>query len=302
MTRITVVVPSYNHAPFIGECLDSVLCQSRQPDQIIVVDDGSQDATRAVLEAYSGRVRIVLNAHAGLRVSTRLGLSLSDGDYILFLASDDRLHPEALRILAGALDRYSDVAISYGEIDRIDESGHHISYDRIVRPYGRHRDPNRLIADNYVPAPVALCRRKVLIAVGEPHALHCGDWERWLKVTFAGWYLYGTDQILADYRRHGQNLSDPEGVDRRLGEEARMLDRLSKDAKTPPRLRRLLSASCGMRFRRLGWWHMERRQWNAARVAFWRGLAYPGWKPLDGLTYLTTELPPRWVERIRRGR
>lgn len=107
--KVSVIVPTFNRADYIAECLDSLLTQSMPAHEIIVVDDGSEDGTPELLEAYGTRIRYVRKENGGKPSAVNLGLSLAQGDLIWIFDDDDvaladaietrvevlTLHPEA---------------------------------------------------------------------------------------------------------------------------------------------------------------------------------------------------------------
>jgi glycosyltransferase involved in cell wall biosynthesis len=95
---VSVVIPAYNSERFVDEAIDSVLRQSHQRIEVIVVDDGSTDGTAARVRAYGDRVRYVHQANAGVGAARNRGLALATGDYIAFLDDDDVWQPEKLEV------------------------------------------------------------------------------------------------------------------------------------------------------------------------------------------------------------
>lgn len=97
LPRVSVVIPNYNHARHLPRCLDAVLGQSIPPDEILVIDDGSTDDSRQVLEAYASRSpRILLRPNErnlGVVATINRGLSLATGNYVGFFAADDEILP-----------------------------------------------------------------------------------------------------------------------------------------------------------------------------------------------------------------
>jgi glycosyltransferase involved in cell wall biosynthesis len=89
-------VPVHNGERYLGEALDSILAQTYQPLQVIVVDDGSTDATASVAASYQGRVDYYRQPQAGAAVARNRGLSLAAGELIAFLDADDLWHHEKL--------------------------------------------------------------------------------------------------------------------------------------------------------------------------------------------------------------
>ena len=99
----SVVVPTYNRAEWIGATLRSVLSQSSQPHEIIVVDDGSADGTETVVGAFGARVRYVRQENAGVSAARNHGARLATGEYLAFADSDDLWHPRKLEVQLTAL-------------------------------------------------------------------------------------------------------------------------------------------------------------------------------------------------------
>lgn len=95
--RVTIVIPNYNHARHLPACLDAVLGQSVPPDEVLVIDDGSTDDSRQVLEAYarkSDRLKLRPNErNLGVVATINRGLELATGDYVGFFAADDEILP-----------------------------------------------------------------------------------------------------------------------------------------------------------------------------------------------------------------
>jgi glycosyltransferase involved in cell wall biosynthesis len=88
---LSVVIPNFNYADFIGQAIESALNLDWPAVEVIVVDDGSSDGSRAVIEKYGGRVTPIFQANAGQRAACNAGFSRSRGDVVIFLDSDDLL-------------------------------------------------------------------------------------------------------------------------------------------------------------------------------------------------------------------
>lgn len=100
--RATVVVPTYNSARFLPDAIESVLDQTLAPCEVIVVDDGSQDNTPAVLARYSRWITAIRQENRGVSASRNLGLDLAHGDWVAFLDADDIWLPAKLERVAAA--------------------------------------------------------------------------------------------------------------------------------------------------------------------------------------------------------
>jgi glycosyltransferase involved in cell wall biosynthesis len=120
---VSVVVPTYNRAGYIRRAVDSVLAQTYRDFEVIIVDDGSDDDTQCVVEAYGGRVRYVFQDNAGPGAARNHGTRISTGTYLAFLDSDDVWLPTFLAKTVSALETHpgTDVAttgIYIGPADR----------------------------------------------------------------------------------------------------------------------------------------------------------------------------------------
>lgn len=96
MPTVSVIIATYNRAHYICDAIDSVLAQTYKDYEIIVVDDGSTDNTKEMLDKYNGKIRYTYQANSGVSAARNLGVNLSKGQYLAFLDSDDMWLPEKL--------------------------------------------------------------------------------------------------------------------------------------------------------------------------------------------------------------
>src|SRR5215213_4245219 len=119
---VSVVIPCYNQAHFLGEAVESVLAQSYPRFEVVVVDDGSTDDTAEVAARYP-KVRCVRQQNQGLAAARNTGLRHSEGEYVVFLDADDRLLPEALKNGLECLETHRECAYVYGHFRMIASDG-----------------------------------------------------------------------------------------------------------------------------------------------------------------------------------
>ena len=108
MSLVTVVVPIYNVAPYLADCLDSIAGQTHRALDVILVDDGSTDGSETIAERYAEqdpRFRLVRQPNGGLGNARNNGAALANGDYLAFVDSDDVLAPTAYELLVGSLEQ-----------------------------------------------------------------------------------------------------------------------------------------------------------------------------------------------------
>jgi glycosyltransferase involved in cell wall biosynthesis len=102
--RISVVIPCYNCTATIGRTLESIFRQSRPPEEIVTVDDGSTDNTLKVLNGFSSRIAVESQANRGVSATRNRGVEMAGGEWIAFCDSDDLWHPAKLEIMARAAE------------------------------------------------------------------------------------------------------------------------------------------------------------------------------------------------------
>lgn len=102
--RVSVVIPAYNCEAYLAEALESAFAQTRAADEILVVDDGSQDATATVAARYTGRIALFRQERGGIGAARNLGITKATGTHIAFLDADDRWLPEKIERQLAALE------------------------------------------------------------------------------------------------------------------------------------------------------------------------------------------------------
>src|ERR1700758_5151322 len=153
---IAVVTPSFNHAEFISETIESVLTQNYADLRYAVQDGGSTDGTLAILAGYGNRLDWVSRPDAGQSDAINRGFARISGEIMAWLNSDDILMPGALAYVAHYFETHPDVAVVYGHRIYIDEMGREIG--RCVLP--AHHAETLQFAD-FVPQETLFWRRNV---------------------------------------------------------------------------------------------------------------------------------------------
>ncbi len=99
---VSILINNYNYADYLPVAIRSALAQTYPHTEVVVVDDGSTDASREVIDTFSGQVQIVLQENSGQPAAGQAGLEASFGDIVMFLDADDFLHPDAVSRVVGA--------------------------------------------------------------------------------------------------------------------------------------------------------------------------------------------------------
>ena len=210
---ISVVIPCYNQAHYLGEAIESVLAQSYPYFEIVVIDDGSTDSTAEVAGRYPG-VSCIRQENQGLSEARNTGLRHSGGEYVVFLDADDRLLPEALQAGIECLKTNPECAVTFGHYRLIASDGSFLKQRR--QPVVGKDSYAALLQRNYIGVPaVVMYRRAVFASVGgfDSSVDASADADMYLRIArrFA---VCGHEKVVADYRQHGVNMS---------GNPARML-------------------------------------------------------------------------------
>ena len=204
---VAVIIPTYNHARFLRDAIESVLVQTCQAAEIIVVDDGSTDNPSAVVAQFSA-VRLIRQENRGLSAARNAGLWSSKTSHIAFLDADDRLLPHALESGLACMASHPDCAFVYGGHRRVSDDGFPLEPDIFIPIDG---DPHLgFVRRNPVgPPATALYRRDYLLAVnGFDEALRrCQDHDLYLRLA-RKYPIASHPTIVAEYRKHGQAMSN----------------------------------------------------------------------------------------------
>ncbi len=121
MTKISIIINNYNYGRFLAACIDSALMQSYPNTEVIVVDDGSTDDSREIIARYTGKITAILKENGGQGSAYNAGFNASHGDIVIFLDSDDLLHPGVVQqVVASWSPQLSKI---HWRLDMMDERG-----------------------------------------------------------------------------------------------------------------------------------------------------------------------------------
>jgi glycosyltransferase involved in cell wall biosynthesis len=206
---VSVIIPCYNQAHYLGEAIESVLLQTYPHTEIIVVDDGSIDNTSEVAASYR-QVKLLRQENQGRpAVGRNKGFRASLGEYIVFLDSDDRLVPDALETGLKHLLDYPERAFVSGHARFIDAEGTPLPTEQRACVERDHYIA--LLHENYIWTPgTVMFRRSALEEAGcfNPSLTMKGseDYDLYMRLA-RNWPVHCHDRQVVEYRQHGSSLS-----------------------------------------------------------------------------------------------
>ena len=207
--KVSIVIPCYNQARFLGEAIQSVLCQGYDDLEIVVVDDGSNDCTEAVASGYAKedpRVRLIRQENRGLAAARNRGLAEAGGEYVVFLDSDDRLVLGALEVGVKELEAHPGCAFVSGICRKITADG------SIVPGWEQFRvrdDPYlELLRSCPIYVPAVMYRGSVFDVVGNFDTSYraAEDYDLYYRI-LERFPVYCHDTLVAEIRRHDANMT-----------------------------------------------------------------------------------------------
>ena len=209
---ISVVIPAYNAEQFLDETLESVLSQTYENWECIIVNDGSTDNTESVAKKWcekDSRFRLTNKENGGLSSARNWGIKESKAEYIAFLDADDILTPDSLEVRINVLIEQN-VDLVATKLQHFTDKLPKVSKNNARQDvlYYAKEGLTQLMAFNKVTPSTVLCKKSVMDEVGgftwhkKAEDLHC-----WLKVLFAGYKIYRIDETLLLYRLVENSMS-----------------------------------------------------------------------------------------------
>lgn len=201
---VTVIVPVHDGERFLAEALESAFAQDYRPIEVVVVDDGSEDATGSVARSFDG-VRYLRQARQGPAVARNAGVAASSGEFLAFLDHDDVWLPDKLTIQIGYLLHHPDVGCVLGRQELLLEPG--VSPPAWLRPDRLFGDPGG------IPFPSMVVRREAFDAVGpfDPTFRISEDTDWLIRCRRAGVRIEVLPHVVLRRRIHGSNLTHRAG-------------------------------------------------------------------------------------------
>jgi glycosyltransferase involved in cell wall biosynthesis len=255
------VIPAFDAAPHLAATLASVRAQTAGDLEVIVVDDGSTDATAEVAGSFA-EVRLLRQPNRGVSAARNLGLSAAAGRYVALLDADDLWRPGKLERQLAAV-RECPGSACYTAITMVDTAG------APCADLGWQAEPavtlETLLVRNGVAggASSLLCETQALRAAGgfDPALSLCADWDLWIRLAFRHAFVH-VPEALTVYRRHAGNMSRSAELLER--DTLRMLRKAFAATELPERARRLEARAFGYNYAVLAGSYLHAGRWRDA--------------------------------------
>ena len=206
---VSVIIPVYNGEKYISKTLDSVLGQTYNHIEIVIVNDGSLDNSEQVIQQYMslGNVKYFYQENRGVAAARNYGIQQAAGELIAFVDQDDIWLPDKLEKQIRLMLIDTDLALVHGRIDFINEDGLRIE------PLWSHPEVSgncfkQMFSGNKIAMLTVLVKKESLVAAGmfDERIAITDDYDIWLKISYANRIGF-IDEPIACYRYHGENTS-----------------------------------------------------------------------------------------------
>jgi glycosyltransferase involved in cell wall biosynthesis len=268
---VSVIIPAHNSAKFVAEALNGVLGQTYRRFEVIVVDDGSVDDTRGVVEGFGEQIRYLYQDNRGPAAARNTGIRSSKGEFVCFLDADDAWTLNKLEMQVRFMEEHSDVGLLFADATELEEltvlkpsilATMQFGADALAqRPVTQAF--RKLIVENFVPTSTVMIRRSCLAQTGlfDEELQNAEDREMWLRLAAAS-TVACLPQVLAKKRSHGANISSR--TERALRSRIKVWDKARREfpGLAPPAVYHQMLAGA---YQELGYLLLPRREGREAR-------------------------------------
>jgi len=207
MPLVTVYITNFNYGRFIQKAIESVINQTFHDFEIIIIDDGSTDNSKEIIETYATdpKIKIIFQQNKGLNVTNNIALRVAQGKYIMRLDADDYLDANALLVMTNLLEKNEELGLVFPDYYMIDSSDNILSLEK------RHKFDKVSLLDQPAHGACTMIRKKFLQQLGGyDEKYSCQDgYELWIKF-ISKYKVTNINTPLFYYRQHGSNLTTNE--------------------------------------------------------------------------------------------
>ena len=211
MPRVSVIIPSYNCASYLGRAIDSARAQTYKDYEILIVDDGSTDNTKDVAMQYGRRVTYLYQQNRGVSAARNHAISKSSGELLAYLDADDMWYPEKLEKQVAFLDAHQDCGMVHSEMSVINEQDeilHVRFYEETQRSVPQGHCLQQLLMRCHIQPVTVIERRNLFDLVGgfDKRLLVIQDYLHWIMIAAEGQAVGYLAEPLGKYRWRAGSL------------------------------------------------------------------------------------------------
>jgi len=248
---VSVIIPTFNRAHLVGRAIHSVLVQTYQDFEIIVVDDGSTDNTEKVIKSFNDpRIRYVRHEkNKGGSAARNTGIKTARGKYIAFLDDDDEWLPEKLEKQINKFQTLPSIfGVVYSGFSYVSENGEIISN---VIPTLRGKVYDNLLKENILGSPTPLIKKNCFKKAGlfDETLPSCQDWDMWIRLSKYYYFDFVPD-ILAKHYVHRHRISA--NLNKRIAARKKLIKKYWADLSQRPQILSIHLAQLGKLYFRAG--------------------------------------------------
>lgn len=203
-SKVSVYIVNHNYGSYVEQAIESVLSQSFDDYELLILDNGSKDGSKEIISRYlrHEKVRAIFQDNIGLNATNNIAIRRSKGRYVLRLDADDYLHPNALELLTGVLDRRPEVGLVFPDYFLTDQDG------KVTEIMQRHNFDEVTLLDQPAHGACTMIRRECLEALnGYDESDHCQDgWDLWVRF-IRQFGVANLNLPLFYYRQHAESLT-----------------------------------------------------------------------------------------------
>ena len=206
---VSIILPSYNCAAFLPHSIGTILSQTYNSYEIIVIDDGSTDNTKEVLYPFMQRIKYIrLEQNKGLPTARNIGIRSAQGKYIAFIDADDLWLPEKLQTDIEYFETHPEVSMVYSKHINIDEKGDDLNGNTKKQLPSGNIFTQLFSEQNFIITSSVVVRKEVFETTGlfDEQLFNCQDWDMWLRIAFH-FKVAGINKPLVKYRHNPHSLS-----------------------------------------------------------------------------------------------
>jgi glycosyltransferase involved in cell wall biosynthesis len=299
MPEVSVIIPTYNSAQFLDEALQSVFDQTFKDFEVIVIDDGSTDQTKQVLEKYGDRIRYIFQENGGPAKARNRGIKESSGKYVAFLDADDVWLPLKLEKQVNTFRHHPELAMVFTEHSSFNEKGVFQTSLGKKKKLLNGDIARNIFLHSGVATPTVMVRKEVFSKIGlfEEELQMAEDDNMWIRIA-ANFKVELIDESLVKRRVHPQSMTiDQRKLFESVKKNINFLDCRYSGVKE--RIQKAIPLKFSQVEFDQGYYYFERGDVASARKAFAKAIRYHMFNWKSYLYFFSCFLPKKAIQTVK---